>query len=77
MMYEVLIRFKIVKDDRYIEVSFDSRLSFKDNLKILSEMLNDDLNNMKVYDPIKKLFLDIDIPIGEFNISYFISLQLF
>lgn len=76
-MYEVLIRFKIVKDDRYIEVSFDSRLSFKDNLKILSEMLNDDLNNMKVYDPIKKLFLDIDIPIGEFNISYFIYLQLF
>lgn len=77
MMYEVLIRFKIVKDDRYIEVCFDSRLSFKDNLKILSEIINDDLSNMEIYDPIKKMFLDKEIPIGDFNISYFISLQLF
>ena len=76
-MYEVLIRFKIVKDNRYIEVSFDSRLSFKDNLNILSELLNEDLNNTKVYDPIKKLFLDMNTAIGEFNINYFISLQLF
>ena len=76
-MYEVLIRFKIVKKNRYLEVSFDSRLSFKDNLKILSELVDVDLSDMYVYDPVKRIFLDREIPVSEFDISYFISLQLF
>ena len=77
MMHEVLIRFKIVKDNKYLEVAFDSRLSFKENLKILSELINENYEHMKVYDAIKKIFLDMDIAISEFNINYFISLQLF
>ena len=76
-MHEVLIRFKIVKDNKYLEVAFDSRLSFKENLKILSELINENYEHMKVYDAIKKIFLDMDIAISEFNINYFISLQLF
>lgn len=76
-MHEVLIRFKIVKDNKYLEVAFDSRLSFKENLKILSELTNENYEHMKVYDAIKKIFLDMDIAISEFNINYFISLQLF
>lgn len=77
MMYEVMIRFKIVRNNEYLEVCLDSRLSFKDNLKILSELIDMDLKDMNIYDPIKKMFLDKETPIAEFNINYFISLQLF
>ena len=72
-----MIRFKIIKTGKIIELILDSRLSFKDNLELLSEIADEDFNNVLIYDPIKKIFLDTDVELSRFNISYFMTLHLF
>ena len=76
-MHRIIIRFKIIKDNRIVDVSLDDRLSFKDNLSFISFLLGCTFKNIKVYDPIKKIFLDLDLPLSEFNIKNYMMLYLF
>jgi len=76
-MHKLLIRFKIVKLDRIIETYLDERLSFKDNLVLLSDLLDIDIKDCVVYDNNKKIFLKMDVPIREFTINYFVYFYLF
>lgn len=76
-MYEKLIRFKIIKDNRIIETYLDERLSFNDNLKMLANITDFCVEGFQVYDPNKKVFLDNEIPIEVFNINSFMLMYLF
>ena len=76
-MHKVMIRFKDVVSGKSIEVQLDDRLSFKDNFVILEEILDRDLKDDQVYDPHKKIFLDRNIPLSEFQFEGFIFLHLF
>ena len=77
MKHEIPIRFRIVKNSHILEASFDGRLSFKDNLKILSEICDEEIGDAEVYDPMKKIFLDKEVPLSSFSINYYVSLYLF
>ncbi len=77
MKHEVQIRFRIVKNSHIIETSLDERLSFKDNLRILSEICDEKIIDAEVYDPMKRIFLDKEVPISSFSFQYFVSLYLF
>ena len=76
-MYEVLLRFKVIKTGLIFEAILDSRLSFKENFKILEDMLNIKLTNMYVFDAEKKIFLDEYISIEKYNIKSFMFFYLF
>lgn len=77
MMNEILIRFKLIKDNRVLDVFVDERLNFKANYKLLSNIVEIDRFDYKVYDPNKKIFLDNEVPIEEFNINSYLLLYLF
>lgn len=76
-MNEKLIRFKVIKDDRVFDAFLDDRLSFLDNFKMLVHISDYDLDGLMVYDPIKKLFLNNQVPIEEFNINDYKMMYLF
>lgn len=76
-MYEKLIRFKVIKDNRVFDAYLDERLSFLENFKMLVHIEDYDLDGFIVYDPKKKLFLDTKIPIEEFNICSYMTMFLF
>lgn len=76
-MYDVLIRFRLVKNNGVFEVIFDSRMSFRENFKMLENIIGINLSDYKVYDPNKKIFLKRNISLNEFNIDRFIQLYLF
>lgn len=76
-MYEKLVRFKIIKNDDILEALLDERLSFIDNLRLLNNLVNINTNNIRIYDPIKKIFLNSKIPIKEFYINSFMIIYLF
>ena len=77
MKHDIQIRFRIVKNSRIIEASFDERLSFKDNLRLLSEICDEEIGNAEIYDPVKRIFLDKEVPLSSFSIQYYVSFYLF
>lgn len=76
-MYRKLMRFKIIKDDRVFDAYLDERLSFSDNFKLLVNISDFDLDGFKVFDPIRKVFLNENIPIEEFNINSYMMCYLY
>ena len=76
-MHEVMIRFRLVQSGKIIECLLDDRLDLKENLAILSDLTGEDISGSLVYDPIKKIFLDRNIPLSSFNMDYFMMLYLF
>ena len=70
-MSNVLLRLKDLASKQSYEVSFDDRLSFKENLKLLSTMIDDNLENRYIFDVSKNIFLDNEIAIYNFHISIF------
>ena len=77
MNNEILLRLMIVRNKKIIEACLDDRLSFKENFRYLQQLTGEDLSEAIVYDPIKKLFLDENIPIRDYRIGYFMLLELF
>ena len=77
MNHKTMIRFKIVENGHILETSFDDRLSFKENLTILSDICEEQISNARIYDPIKKIFLNEDVPLSLFSFQYFVFLYLF
>lgn len=76
-MHEKLMRFKVIKDDRVFDAFLDERLSFLDNFKMLVHISDYDIDGCMVYDPYKKIFLNNEIPIEEFNINEYKMMFLF
>lgn len=76
-MHEILIRLYVVKHQKSIESIFDERLSFKENLALLSELTGDDYSSCLIMDPLRKIFLRNDVPIQEFEISAFMTFELY
>ena len=76
-MYEKLLRFKVIKDDRVFDAFLDERLSFLDNFRMLVHISDYDIDGCMVYDPYKKIFLNNKIPIEEFNINEYKMMFLF
>ena len=75
-MAEVYLRFTDIIRRETFEVRFDSRLPFRDNFSILSQMLGKDYGEAEIYDPDKKIFLDRNIPLAEYGFAGFIRLHL-
>lgn len=71
------MRFKVIKDGRVFDAYLDERLSFLDNFKMLVHISDFDLDGFRVYDPIKKIFLNNNIPIEDFNIKSYKMMYLF
>ena len=71
------MRFKLIRDDRVFEAALDQRLSFIDNFKYIVQISDFDVKGLKVYDPIKKVFLNNEVPIEVFNINSYMLMYLF
>lgn len=67
-MYKIYITFKIIKNGSYLDVVFDKRLSFKDNFNELISLYEFDINidDLKIYDPYKRIMLDSTKPLIEY-----------
>ena len=76
-MAEVYFRLTDVVRRETFEVRFDSRLSFRNNFSILSQMIGKDYSEAEIYDPDKKIVLDRNIPLTEYEFAGFIRLHLF
>lgn len=75
-MHRILMRFKIVKTGRIVEAYLDRRLSFYDNFILLEKMLDERIAGYRVFDQNKGIFLDMNIPIEEFDIKTFMYFYL-
>lgn len=75
-MNNIVFRFYLVKENKYFEVSFDSRLSFKDNFKLLQDIYPINIDTLNVYDKVNSVFLAIDVPISEFCFKRYTDLEL-
>lgn len=76
-MNEILFRFYDVKNNDTFEVSFDKRLSFKDNFKLLSNITLINYDDIKIFEPNKNVFLDLEIMVAYYQFAYFECLYLF
>lgn len=76
-MNKIIFRFYLIKTNTYFEVSFDSRLSFSDNFKLLNDIYPISINDIHIYDKEAKSFLDLDIPLDKFGFSYYNRLFIF
>ncbi len=76
-MNEVYLRLTDVVRQETIEVRFDRRLSFRENFSLLKQMIKRDYEEAEVYDPDKKIFLDRNIPLAEYELTGFVRLHLF
>ena len=76
-MHEIMIRFRFISDNRNLECAFDERMSFRENFSLLGEICDMDFKDIVIYDPEKKIFLNEDLPLIQFNICRFILLYVF
>lgn len=76
-MHEILLRLKSIKSNKTYEVLFDERLSFNENIELLSMAINEQFHNPYIYDPVRKLFINNECKIEDFNISSFMMFYLF
>ena len=75
-MNDTYLRFILLKENRVIEVSFDKRLSFRENLNIYKDYDRTDVDNLNVYDDERGIFLNMDISISEMKIERFTKFYL-
>lgn len=77
-MNKVALRFKIVKENKVIEVLFDKRLSFSENFKLLNEIYDlGDTESICIYDQNYKKALRKDVKIELFNFPNFTNLYIY
>jgi len=76
-MHKILIRLKIIKENRIIDVRMDNRLSLIDNLSFIGFLAGISFKDSYIYDPNKKIFLDRNIPLSQFDIRDYMMLYLF
>ena len=76
-MNDVMIRLKNIKNSQIMELVFDKRLSFKENMKLLNMIKEEKIESFLIYDNKKRIFLDLDIPLERFNINGFMMFDIF
>ena len=75
-MHEVLLRFRVLKNDKIFEVLLDDRLSFRENLRLLSELTDEKLEDYRIYDLERNIFLDDRIPLSRMKIAVYAMFYL-
>lgn len=76
-MNKVILRFYIFAQKDVFEAVLDNRLSFAENFKMLSEILDRKFTVNKVVDEERKIALKMDVPIKEFNFPNFMRLNIY
>ncbi|MDO4500450.1 MAG: hypothetical protein Q4B60_04170 [Erysipelotrichaceae bacterium] len=76
-MNKIILRLHILSLNKVYEVIFDTRLSFRENLKILNELVDLKNRDYYIFDPEKKIALKRDIPLKDFNFRAFKNLNLY
>lgn len=77
-MNKVILRFYIVSIKKTIEVIFDTRLSFLDNIRLLNNIYSLNRNeDIYIVDPFRMMALKKDVPINEFNFKNFMTLYIY
>ena len=67
-MNSVLIRLIIVKSNKEYNALFDSSFSFKDNLKLLSTIVNESFDDCFIYDKKLNIFLNKELVLDTYNL---------
>lgn len=75
-MNEVYLRLILLKDNKVFEVSFDSRLTFRENLDMFDEIEQIDTKGVNIYDEERQLFLNMDIPLSDMKMARFAKFYL-
>lgn len=75
-MNNVYLRLIVLKSNKVVEVMFDSRLSFIENMKMYKEIEDLNADQFEIYDDEKQIFLNIDVPLSEMKIERFTKLFL-
>ena len=71
------MRLNILKENKQIEVIFDERLSFIDNLILLKEIYYlTNIEDIHIWDNDNRMFLKRDVPLTDFHFPQFIRLYL-
>ena len=76
-MNDVMIRLKNIKNSQIMELVFDKRLSFRENIKLLNLIREEKIESFLIYDSKKRIFLDLDAPLERFNINGFMMFDIF
>lgn len=76
-MNKIILVLYIVKYHKQIEVIFDNRLSFIENLSLLNELYNlENINNIYLLDS-SYVFLKKEIPIKDYEFKNFDKIYIF
>lgn len=76
-MNKIVMRLNILKENKQIEVIFDERLSFIDNLILLKEIYHlTNIEDIHIWDNDNRMFLKRDVPLTDFHFPQFIRLYL-
>ena len=70
-MHDVYLRLFLLRNRKVFEVTFDNRMSFSDNLKMISKLENEISNDFKVFDNDIGVFVNTKIPLSELNLERF------
>ena len=76
-MNNIVIRFNNLKESSFFEVSFDKRLSFDDNFRLLKGIYPINMSNYYIYDREKDVFLSKNTPLKDFNFAKYHEFDLF
>ena len=78
MMYELLIRLFVTKENKIVETIFDKRLSYSENLILFNKMIeNMTFHDFHVYDPIKRIFIDKNKVLDDMGVYSFMTFYLY
>lgn len=64
----VLVRLIVVRNNKEYNVLFDSSFSFKDNLDLLSNIVDESFDNCFIYDKKLNIFLNNEIALDNYNL---------
>lgn len=75
-MNSIIIRFYIVKENTFIDVKLDRRLSLIENFDLLKELAKINIKEFRIYDSENKAFIKLDCPIKNYHFHYFKKLHI-
>ena len=75
IMNKVIFRFYRLTKNDFFEVSFDTRLSFYENFRLLKDIYHIE-DSIHIYDGDKGIFLSMNVPLNTFNFAYYTKLYL-
>lgn len=77
-MNRIYLKIYFIKNNKMIEVIFDSRFSFLNNFRLLKSLIPDlNIDEFYIYDKNEGIFLNKSLPIKDFKIHNLSSLCVF